>query len=157
MGGKSPEQACEEYLSAKPSWLRKVLQCDYALTPEENAGMATVNWPEVYGQARDEYLELLRQCPDRLQEYRKLLKKQGAESAVVGVPSVPAGARRKDWLALEARELEQAGMSQPEIAAELNRRHPDLTDRKGNPRPITAEVVRHQLKTLRHRTSPEET
>lgn len=156
MGTTSPEErAIEEFLVARPSWLRKCLLGDFALTLEEQSHLAESNWPEIYGQVRDEYLKLLGRCPEKLREYRRREAKRSMDSALRGVPSLPIGAGRKDWLALEARELQKAGMSQPEIAAELNKRHPNLTDRKGNPRPITADVVRHQLRSLRRRSAPE--
>jgi hypothetical protein len=156
MDSKDREQQLAEYLFAKPSWLRKVLQLDYALTTEELADMASVNWPVVYGEARDEYLGLLERCPDKLSDYRKRLKTQGSKSALVGVPGMPLGAPRKEWLAQLCRELQERGMSQPEIAREVNLRYPDLKDKKGNLRPITEEVVRKRLSSGRKRT-PEKT
>jgi hypothetical protein len=152
MDSGGPEQRLAEFLAVKPSWLRKVLQHDYALTTEEQAELASVNWPEVYGQALDEYFELLRECPARLREYRKGAEKHGAQNALFGVPRVPEGAPRKEWLAQECWDLQQAGMSQPEIARELNLRHPNLKDKKGNPRPINEEVVRKQLASLRKKS-----
>jgi hypothetical protein len=113
----------------------------------------SVNWPELYGEADDEYLELLRQCPERLRDYRKSAEKRGAKSALFGVPSIAAGAPRKDWLAQECWKLLQAGLSQLEIARELNLRHPNLKDKKGNPRPVTKEVVRKQLASFRKKNT----
>ena len=156
MGSKSPEQELDEFLAQKPFWLRKVLQRDFALTPEEKADMASVDFPEVYGRANDEYLDLLGRCPERLRDYRNRAENDGARSALDGVPRIPVGAPRKDWLSNECWELQQDGMSQPEIARELNLRHPHLTDKKGNPRPITEEVVRKQL-AARRKKAPEKT
>jgi hypothetical protein len=39
MDSDDPEQRLAEFLAGKPSWLRKVLQHDYALTTEERAVM----------------------------------------------------------------------------------------------------------------------
>ena len=153
MDSDDSEQRLAEFLAGKPSWLRKVLQHDYALTTEERAVMDSVNWPELYGEAHDEYLELLRQYPERLRDYRKSAEKHGAKSALFGVPSIAAGAPRKDWLAQECWKLLQAGLSQLEIARELNLRHPNLKDKKGNPRPVTKEVVRKQLASLRKKNT----
>ena len=129
MGSNSlPDIAIEEFLCRKPSWLRKFLKHDYALTRDEQAEMTRSNWPKIFGQARDEYLELLTRCPERLREYRKLEERLGAKSAIWGLPSVPQGAPRKDALAGEAIALKQAGWSYAKIARELNRRHgPDTT------------------------------
>jgi hypothetical protein len=151
MESKSPEQELEQFLAQKPPWLRKAVQ-RLSLTDDEQVEMAGVaSWPEEFGQAHDEYLQLLELCPDQLREYRIRAEKDGAASALFGVPRLPAGAPRKDWLAQECWEFQQAGMSQPEIARELNLRHPNLTDKKGNLRPITEEVVRKQLAARRKR------
>ena len=157
MGFNKPEQELEEYLARQSTWVRKFLQGDFALTRSERADMLQSNWPEVYGKAQDEYLELLKKFPEKLREYRKLQKRLGTESALWGVPSLPPGAPRKDLLAQEALELQQRGMSQTSIASILNERHPNLTDRKGNPRPITSEVVRKMLASRKHESPPEKT
>lgn len=132
MDFKSPaEIAIEEFLSRQPSWLRKVLQHDYALTPSEQADKARSDWPAIFGQARDEYLELLKGSPEKLREYRKLEEKGAGESALRGLPSVPPGAPRKDGLASEAVALQQRGWSYARIATELNRRYgSDTTNRE---------------------------
>jgi hypothetical protein len=155
MDSKSPEQQLAEFLAAKPSWLRKIFQRHYDFTAEERKDMISANWILVYADAHDEFLELLAQCPDKLRDYRKLQRKIGAETALIGVPSLPSGAPPKDWLKDEAWELHQTGMSHPAVAVELNKRHPDLKDAKGNPRPITAEVVRKHLSAIKK--GPEKT
>lgn len=152
MGDKAFELG--EFLARQPSWVRKTIQGD-DLTSSELSEMNGTNWPEVFGVAQDEYRELLKRHPRELREYRKRQKQLTAKTALLNVPSVPVGAPRKDWLANEAKELHEAGMSQPEIARELNKGHPNLTDRHGNPRPITPEVVRKQLGTTRSKSHPE--
>jgi len=147
--GSSAEVNLEEFLARQSSWVRKCLHGDYAFTPDERADFLQSNWPEVLGQARDEYLELLKKCPERLREYRKLQKRLGADSALLGVPSLPPGAPRQDSLAREAGELERTGLSLPEIARSLNLKYPGRKDRKGNMKPHTAESVRKLLERRR--------
>jgi len=155
--GSASEDRLASFLARQPSWVRKSLQGDYALTPNERAEMLESDWPEVFGQAQDEYRELLRPCPAKLREYRKLQKRLASESALQSIPSVPLGAPRKDALAEEAMTLRLEGLSQNSIARKLNERHPNLADRAGNPRPITGEVVRKLLATRRQRIPPEKT
>jgi hypothetical protein len=135
----------EEFLAQHPSWLRKLLEGDFALTPDEQADMTRSNFPEIFGQAEDAYFQLLRRYPERLREYRNLRKKLAVRSELSRLPSVTPGRPRQDTLAQEAKKLQQGGLSQPEIASELNRRHPDRRDRKGNLHPLTAEAVRKML------------
>jgi hypothetical protein len=148
------KEKIEEFFARQPNFVREILRDD-CLSTESMSALTQPGAFEILGEARDEYLQLLRTCPAELREFRKREEKRGGKSALFGLPPVPAGARRKDWLAEECLELQQLGMSQPEIAAELNRRHPTLKDQKGNLRPITADVVRHHLRSLRRRGSPE--
>lgn len=146
----SQERQIEEFLAAQPPWLRKILEGDYDLTREEQSDMVGVNWPELYGQARDKYLELLKRCPKRLRDYRKREKKRGAQSALQGIPSLKQGAPRlDDAVALEASELEQAGLTQADIALHLSRKYPQREDRKGNKKSFTEESVRKLLRRRR--------
>ena len=146
----------EDFLARHPSWLRKVIQGDFDLTRDEQADMTQCNFPVVFGEANDAYIELLKRYPGRLREYRKLQKKLAIESVLAQLPSVTAGRPREDTLAQEANELKQAGMSQSEIARELNRRYPGRIDRKGNLRAITAESVRKML-ARRRGSTPDKT
>ena len=139
----------EEFLARQPSWRRKFLQGDNVLTPAERGEMTKGNWPEIYGDARDQYLELLKRHPNKLREYRKLQKKVALESALWLMPSLKPGAPRLDALALEASELEQSGLTQGDIAVSLNRKYPERQDRKGNKKPFTEESVRKLLKRRR--------
>ena len=147
---------CEKFLARQEPWVRAALKGEYE-SSEIGPALVEPGGIETFFKARDEYEEILKHCRKHLREYRKHEAKRGAEAALFGVPSVPVGAPPKDWLAREARELHAAGMSQPAIARELNKRHPGLQDRKGNVRPITSEVVRHHLSSLRRRGIPEKT
>jgi hypothetical protein len=157
MGSNSPEEKqIEEFLASLPPCLRKAVQGDLALTREEEIEcLRTSNLAETYGQARDTYLKLLQGCPAKLREYREREAKNASKNALRDVPTLSEGAPRKTWLARAIRELHREGMSQREIAEELNKKYPNQADRKGNARPITAEVVRKQLAAHRRKTSPE--
>ena len=151
------EKQIEEFLAAQPSWLRKFLQGEYSLSAKENADMRGVNWTDAYGQARDEYLELLELSPRRLRDYRERERKRGAMSALLGVPSLKKGASRvDDAIVTEAREMEQAGTTQADIARFLNQKYPDREDHKGNKKTFTEESVRKLLKR-RHDHAPDKT
>ena len=153
MDSRKPKEE-EEFLAQCPSWLRKALEGDFNFTPAERADFARSNLFVIYGDARDAYLEILKKYPYRLREYRKLQRKLGAESAVWLLPSPKPGRPLQDDVAREAEDLERAGLSQPNIALELNRRYPDRKDRKGNPTPFTGEAVR---KMLARRRRPDKT
>ena len=152
---------CERFIARQEPWIQSVLtgavgNDESATATEVNAALAQPGGIETLNKATDEYEELLKHCRKHLSEYRKQRKKQATQSALFGVPELPVGAPRKDWLADECSELERRGKSQTEIADELNLRYPNLTDRKGNRRAITVEVVRKQLAALRKR-APEKT
>jgi hypothetical protein len=157
MDSKGPaEKRTEDFLDRQLSWVRKSLH-GQPLSWEEMSALQQPGAFEILGKARDEYLQLLRQCPARLREYRKLQRKLGAKSALSDVPSVRSGAPRQDSIAQEAAELQYAGMSQPKIARALNLSHPNRKDSKGNKRPFTAEAVRKILARLRRETTPDKT
>jgi len=139
---------CEQFLARQKSWIRAVLKGDYG-SPDIPPAMAAVGGIEELNKARDQYEEVLNACPKHLKEYRKLAARLGARTALFGVPSLVVGAPRKDWLAQECWQLQQIGLSQPEIAREMNLRYPDLRDKNGNLRPISKEVVRKHLASLR--------
>jgi hypothetical protein len=149
-----PEE--EEFLVRQPDSVRKRL-LGVGLSEGERREMLQSDWPDIFGNARDEYLQLLVRFPARLREYRKRQQKEAAKIAVLSLPSVPSGAPRKDSLAQEALTLKQSGLSHSAIARELNKRHPDLKDRNQNRRSISSEVVRKLLASRRLRTPPDKT
>jgi hypothetical protein len=136
----------EEFLAQQPSWVSKILQGDYDLNAVEREEMIRADWPNIVGDAKDQYLEILRRNPKKLREYRELQKKLAAESALRNLPSLRPGPHRLDAIASEAKQLEQAGFTQAEIALSLSRKYPDRKDRKGNTKLFTAEGVRKLLK-----------
>ena len=84
----------QRFLAEKPSWLRKCLQGNNTLTPEEKSEMGRCNWLEVSLQAEDEYLEVLKRYPEKLKAYREREAKSAAKTRLLTIPSVPAGAPR---------------------------------------------------------------
>jgi len=148
---------CEKFLKRQPTWIRALLTDQYD-SPELRARMARPGGFDIpaYCRALDEYEELLRRCPRHLREYRKQQAKRAKENALAFLPSVKLGRPPEDSLAQEAKELEGARLSQSKIARELNRRHPNRRDSKGNPSPLTAEAVRKML-ARRRRPTPDKT
>jgi len=112
---------------------------------------------EIRLQSWNKYLELLRDCPERLREVRKLESRLASKVMLSSLPAVPPGAPVKQSRKNEISELHQRGLNHRQIAEELNRRYPDLRDRKGNLRPITKEVVAKDLASLRKQRPPEKT
>ena len=152
---EKPKQQLREFLAAGPSWLLKIFQLD-SLSTEELSDLYQSFWWWQHlssGKAQNDFERLLRRCPDEWRKYRKFCKKV----ALSRLPSARPGRPRKDALADEARELKQAGLSQSEIADTLNRQYPNLKDRKGNDRPVTAEAVRKLLASRRREITPDKT
>jgi hypothetical protein len=93
MCSKKFEDACEEFLAKQPAWVR-----DYLLgRPTLETLTRVVEDPDgsdVLHGAKTEYEKLLLGNPEKLREYRKRLAKEGAKSALYGVPSAPVGAPR---------------------------------------------------------------
>lgn len=147
---------CERFLASQKPWIRSVLNGEYGESREILPGLSEPGGIEALNKARDEYEEVLKHCPEHLRKYRKDLRKLGSESSLSTVASLPVGRPRQDSLAQEAEELERAGLSQPKIALELNRRHPDRKDRRGNLSPVTEGAVRKML-ARRRENSPDKT
>jgi hypothetical protein len=121
MGSKSPEQELEEFLAAKPSWLRKILRLEHDdLTKEEKLAWQQSEWwwKDIQGTVEDEYLRLLKRCPAKWNERCRRLKEQAVEDLPSGLPGRPT----KDALAQEATELKQH-LSYPKVAKRLNEKY----------------------------------
>ena len=145
MGFKTPEEELEEFLAARPSWVRKLLQSDFLLTEDEYAAVLHGNWQADWLNYMAEYERLARRVPARWREYCERRKQQ----ALTSLPSAPPGRPRKDWLAEEATRLHQAGKSYRNISIFLNNKYgPDTT---------TSEAVRKLLGSRKSRLKPEKT
>jgi hypothetical protein len=152
LSSKSPEQELDEFLRTAPSCLRDMFRFE-SMSPKEQAEWRSAFywWRLVSSwQDRREFEELLKSLRPRWREYCKRVR----ELARLGLPSARPGRQREDALAEEAEQLERAGLSQSKIARELNRRHPNRKDSKGNPKPLTPDAVRKKL-TSRRGTTPD--
>jgi hypothetical protein len=147
---QSSEERIDAFLAALPSSIRKSLT-GQSLTWKELRAVTRKGWLERYGQAHEEYLELLRQCPSRLRAYRK----QQVDFTLSLLPPSPRGAPREDIPAQEAQVLQQKGLSESKIARKLNRMFPNRTDKKGNTKPFTPEGVRKLLQRRRRSVKPD--
>jgi hypothetical protein len=128
MGSKSPEQDLEEFLAAKPSWLRKVLQLNFALTQQELLAWHQSDWwwQDTRGTVEEEYLRLLKQCPSQWNEYCKRRKENALRDLPSGVPGRPP----KDALAWEATELKRR-LSYAKVSKQLNEKYGPGTTTEG--------------------------
>jgi len=148
----SPEEKeIEDFLARQLQWVRRALRRE-PLSFEDMSALQQVGAFETLGEARDQYLVLLQQCPEKLRQYRD----SEAEFALSQLPSLPSGRPREDRLALEATKLREAGFLPAAIARKLNDKYPDRTDRKGHMKPLTAGAVRKML-ARRRQSTPDKT
>lgn len=146
---KDPEEELTEFLLAQPSWLRKILQLDYSLIPEERQAWQDSDswWQGASGSVQAEYERILQRIPPRWREYCKKRR----QDALTGVPSVPPGRPKRDAFAEEAEELRRAGKSYAEIADQLREKYAS-TSPKGRREP-TPEGIRKLLDSRKPRCS----
>jgi hypothetical protein len=112
------------------------------LSKEEATAATRSSWIEL-AKLQEQYLELLKRCPAKLREYRR----RRMENALLGVPSVPSGAPRKDALAREALDLQlREKLSYAQIAIRLNGKYGEGT--------TTPQAVRKLIK--RQRPTPDD-
>lgn len=145
----------DEFLAQQLPWVRKALRLE--IDEEVRTALLEPGGLKIRLESWNKYLELLRDCPERLREVRKLESRLASKVMLSSLPAVPPGAPAKEWREKEISELDQRGLNHRQIAEELNRRYPDLRDRKGNLRPTTKEVVAKVLAHLRKLESPEKT
>ena len=88
------EKEIDDFLAAQSSWIRKVLQGDYALTHEEQTQMTLDNFPGIFNEAEEQYLELLKRHPAKLKEYREREAARAAQDVLRSLPQLPVGAPR---------------------------------------------------------------
>jgi hypothetical protein len=140
---KTPEEELAEFLAAQPSWLRKILERDFNLSWDEGMAwnQAAEWWQDGGEKTQKEYENILRRIPDRWREYRKRLR----QDALAHIPPEKPGRRRKDMLAEEAKQLQDAGKSYAQIAKALNSKRGAGT--------TTAEAIRKLLSSRRQRRS----
>jgi hypothetical protein len=125
---------CERFLARQKPWIPSELTGEY----ESREILAALSQPggiEALNKATDEYEVLISHCRRHLREYRKRRAREGSRSALWGLPGLPVGAPRKDWLRQECLELQRMGLSQPEIASELNKRSSEPQGSQGQPSP----------------------
>jgi hypothetical protein len=152
---KSPEEEHEEFLAKHPSWVQKMLQLDYALSPEEHAAqVATDPQFREFHRIEDDYREIIRRVPEWRKAYNHKLLQNPVVQWILPSPA-PPGRPRRDDLAREARALRQKGKSWDEIAFLLRDKHTVVT-RKGIHQP-TPKGIRKLVGPRKHSTSPDKT
>ena len=135
MASPADKNEIGQFLAQQLPYVRAYLQ-DGSITYELQRALTSKPTFEAFFQAQDDYEELLKRHPAVLKKDRQRVAKLALKLALSRLPSSPLGARREDALAQQAVELQQAGMTLPDIARELNRKHPDREDRKGNKKPL---------------------
>jgi hypothetical protein len=133
---KSPEDELEEFLALLPSWHRRILQLDYSLTPDELSAFQKSDWWQNGGPVDDQYLELLKRCPEKWRDYRERKKREvltQVPPARRGRPKTPPNELAK------IRALEKRGLNNDQIAKLLG---------------LTKEAVRKRLETAKRRIPP---
>jgi hypothetical protein len=148
MNPGSAEKDIQEFLARQSPWIRNLLQGEGLSRDDMQALIQQPGAFDIFFQAEDEYINLLKRCPSKLKEYRRRKVDEAVRSALSRLPQVPSGAPRKDWLAEEALELNRAGLSYGKVAIELNRRH--------GPNTTNAEAIRALIRS-RKQSPPEKT
>ena len=146
---ENPEKELKQFLVALPPWLRAALEERDYLFSSVDEQLEWINNQDRVIELRPEFERILRQLPAKWNEYCKraqnnLRKTHKTEEQLLKVPKGIAGAPRKDALARKATALHQAGMTFPQVAAELT---------KKRQKPITSEAVRKLIKRFQTRTN----
>jgi hypothetical protein len=119
---KSPEKELEEFLASKPAWMQRVLQEDLSSFSSDELSEWNSNQDAVF-KLKPECERLLRQIPAKWNQYRNRQKRNCQPLLQMMISKSRPGRPRKAAIAQEAAKLRHAGMNDPQIAAELNKRH----------------------------------
>ena len=146
---ENSEKELKEFLAPLPLWLRAALEERGYLFSSVDENLEWINNQDRVIELRPEFERILRQLPAKWNKYCKrvqnnLGKTHKMEEQLLKVPKGIAGAPRKDALARKANALHQAGMTFPQVAAELNKRRQKF---------ITSEAVRKLIKRFHTRTN----
>jgi DNA-binding NarL/FixJ family response regulator len=125
---KPPQQldALERFLSKQPEYVRADLEGNHdaandrivELLQRGDADSVRREFAKLL-RARAAYQELLPRFPEKLLAYRERRKREGAKAALVGIPTNPKGARRKDERRKEITRLRQMGLTWAQIGQKL--------------------------------------
>jgi len=133
---KSPEDELEEFLASLPSWHRKILELDYSFSRDERLALAQSDWWQNGGQVDDNYLELLKRCPEKWREYCKRKRRLALKDLPHALPGRPK-TRAKELV--EIHELKAQGLNEDQIAKK---------------RGLTKDAVRKRLEKAKRLISP---
>ncbi len=147
MAYKSPEEELEKFLSAQPSWLRKILQYDFPLTHDEilACNQSDSWWKDGGAEVQEKYETILQRIPAKWREHRERHKQFVLAGCLAGRPGRP----RKDPLAEEAQQLRSSGKSYAQVTKQLNLRHGEGT--------TTSEAIRKLLISRKRGHTPDKT
>jgi hypothetical protein len=145
------EEELQQFLDAQPSWLRKILQLDLSLSPDEQSSWVQSNWWQEGGKVEEEYIRLLRRVPNKWRDHRGKVTRNPLST----LPSARSGRPRRDSLAEEAKGLHEAGKSYHEIADMLRDKYATMTA-KGERHP-TSESIRKLIHSRKPHRTPDKT
>jgi hypothetical protein len=155
MGRKSPDEEHAEFLAKHPSWVQKMLQLNYALSPEEHAAwVATDPQLKKFHKIEEDYQRIIRRVPSWWKAYNRRLLQNPVIQWLLPLPA-PPGRPRRDDLAREAKALRRKGKSWDEIALLLRDKY-TISTKKGIRQP-TPEGIRKLVGPRKHSTSPDKT
>jgi hypothetical protein len=136
MDFKSPEDELEEFLASLPSWHRKILELDYSLSRDEWSAWQQSDWWQNGGQVDDNYLQLLKRCPEKWREYRERKRRL----ALMDVPrALPGRPKTRAKELAEILALKAQGLNVDKIAKK---------------RGLTRDTVRKRLEAAKRRIRP---
>ena len=138
---RSAEKELQEFLAALPTWQGKVVRRELSSLLQDEVTLWMQCEPAELDRLKHEYEMIIQRIPGEWTKYRKRshseLDSFGQQAGMLPPKGRP-GAPRKEELAERAALLQQRGMKNPQIAAELNKTLPKENQ-------ITAEAVRKLL------------
>jgi hypothetical protein len=149
---KTPQQELDEFISTKPSWMKKALRLEHSsFTTEEN--IEWINHLDNLWLNEQEYRRILRKIPAKWKGYCKKVKRQTEqlqklERKLLDLPKGLAGAPRTDGITLYAITLQRRKkLNIGQIADKLSKRYKKT---------ILPEAVRKRIERFNARTKADE-
>jgi hypothetical protein len=138
---RSAEKELQEFLAALPAWQGKVVRREFSSLFQDEVTLWMQCESAELDRLKHEYESIIKRIPGEWTKYRERSQSEldsfGQQAGMLPPKGCP-GAPQKEELAQQAALLQQRGMKNPQIAAELNK-----TLEKENQ--TTAEAVRKLL------------
>jgi DNA-binding NarL/FixJ family response regulator len=137
----NPETELKDFLAPLPVHLQKSL-LHHPMSVQETIDSVDTAMQEA--ELRPKLESILRRIPGEWKQYVKRARRGADVLSRLIVPKGKPGRSKKTALAEEAASLHRAGMNNPQIAGELNRRHGQGTT---TPEAVRKLLLRHPDKT----------